>query len=233
MAIKTEESSEDETTAGAEAEAEKKAKAEKAAKAKAAKVNLEDPAVKKAIDKAAKEAEARGRKAAADEAKKVAEDAKLSEAERLRNAKEEAENATKAAEKRALDAEAREALRDVMDDLEVKPAGPVARASIVAAFSAARTEDPAADPAKIIAEIQKSDAYLFVGTKAAAKTTDAAEGDSEAKAAARKATTEARGGKTPTTHKAAEKPSDEGVIDINSRDPRKIREQLAKISTRT
>jgi len=216
------ESDEDEEAAKAKAEAEKKAKAKKA------KVDLEDPAIKKAIDKAAREAEARGRKLAADEAKKAADDAKLSEDERLRKAKDEAETAQKAAEKRAADAEAREALRDAMDDLAVKPAGAVARASIVAAFAEARAKDPDADPAKIIAEIQASDGYLFASVKAKAEPED----DGEEKPA-KKTSTDARGGKTASSVKAPEKKDETGVIDIASRDPKKIRDQLAKAGIRS
>lgn len=218
------ETDEDEEAAKAKAEAEKKAKAKKP------KVDLEDPAVKKAIDKAAREAEARGRKLAADEAKKAAEAEKLSEADRLRVAKEEAETAQKAAEKRAADAEAREALRDAMDAAGVKPAGYVARESVISAFTAARAKDPDADPADIIAAIQKSDGYLFASTAAAKKIE--VEDDGEEKAT-KKTSTDTRGGKTASSVKAPEKKDETGVIDISSRDPRKIREQLARAGMRS
>lgn len=221
------ETDEDDAEAAA---AKAKAEADKKAKAKKPKIDLEDPAVKKAIEKAAREAEAKGRKAAAAEAQKAVDDAKLSEAERLRKAKEEAETATKAAEKRAADAEAREALRDAMDDLAVKPAGGVARESIVAAFTKAREKDPDADPAVIIAEIQKSDAYLFASTAAAKKTE--VEDDGEEKPA-KKTSTDTRGGKTASSVKVPEKKDETGVIDIASRDPRKIRDQLAKAGIRS
>lgn len=118
-----------------------------------------------------------------------------------------------------------------MDDLSVKPAGGVARESIVAAFTKAREKDPDADPAVIIVEIQKSDAYLFAST-AAAKKTEASEDDGEEKPT-KKTSTDARGGKTVSSVKVPEKKDETGVIDINSRDPRKIRAQLAAAGVRS
>lgn len=220
-AKKADEAKSGETEDGGDEEAdeeEAKPEAKKPEARRSAKVDPEDPAVKKLIEKARKEEAARVRKEAKEEAEQKAKDAKLSEDERLRKEAKEAEAKRTEAEQKLALAESREALRDAMDDLEVKPAGGKARATIVAEFVEARAKNPDADPAELIAALRKSDAYLFVSTKAApAKTEDAEDKPSK---------TDTRGGKTTTSAKSTER-KDDNVIALDENDPRKIRANLA------
>lgn len=225
--VKKEPESKDEESKETDEDEPEAKKAEAKATRKPKTVDLDDPAVKKALDKVRKETEKRVRDEAKAEAEQKAADAKLSADEKLRKDRTDAEQKAEAAEKRAAEAEAREALRDAMDDLEVKPAGPRARSTIIAEFAAARAKDANAEAADIIAAIQKSDGYLFATTKAPAAKP---ESDEEEPGTRKPTSTDARGGKTTTSHKPVEKP--DPTLKIGESDPRKIRAGLADMKIR-
>ena len=201
---------------------EAKPEAKKPERRASTKLDPEDPAVKKLLAKTAKEIEARVRKEAKDEAEQKLKDAKLTEDERLRKEAKDSETKRTEAEQKLAMAESREALRDAMDDAEVKPAGAKARATIVAEFVDARSKNPDADPTELVAALRKSAAYLFVSTtaKPATETKDVDD--------ARKSSTDTRGGKTTTSAKIPER-KDDNSLTLTENDPRKIREGLKNL----
>jgi hypothetical protein len=96
---------------------------------------------------------------------------------------------------------------------------------IVADFAAARAKDPDADPAKLLADLQKSDPYLFKAT------TTNADSKVDEDPATRKSSTDLRGGKTTSTHKPESK-RDDNIVPITENDPKKIRADLARSGLR-
>lgn len=204
----------------------KKAEAKKPDAKKAA--DLDSPAVKKAL----REAEARGRKAAEEKAAADADAAKLTETERLRKEREDAVKERDEAKARAADLEATGAVRDAMDDLEIRPAGARARQQVIADFKSAREKNPDADASDILTEIRKTDGYLFVSTKPgkAAAADDAEDGEEKP---TRKPSTDVRGGKTSSAAKPVDKKEDPLSIPVESRDPRAIRRSLQQANLPT
>lgn len=223
------EGEDEESDAGDGEEAEEKPrKKPEAKKPETKKFDPEDPAVKKYVQAQVKAAEKKAKDEAKAAADKAAADAKLTEDERLRKQAKDAEEKQAEAERKAAAAEANLALRDAMDELEVRPAGGKARDTITAEYAAARAKDPDADPVKVLEDLQKSDPYLFKSTTAAAKDTEA---EAEDRPAKKPSTTDSRGGKTPTSHRAPEKKPE--ALSLEETDPRKIRASLGGIRLAT